>query len=909
MDYDSERPDPQDLLKRINKEKGTKGKGKLKIFFGYAAGVGKTYAMLDAAHAAQKSGIDVVIGYIEPHTRPATMALLEGIEAIPIMQIPYKGITLKEFDLDEALKRKPQLILVDELAHTNAEGCRHPKRYSDIEELRRAGIDVYTTVNVQHLESLHDIVESITRIAVNERIPDKIFDEATQVELVDVEPEELISRLTQGKIYNENQAKRALGNFFIPENLIALREIAMRHTADRLNHNASKEQSGEYRVKEHILVCLSSSPSNPKVIRAAARMAKAFHAEFTALFVETPHTKELDNNNYSRMREHLKLAQQLGARIATVYGEDVPYQIASYARVSGVSKVVMGHSNNRPRIIRTKASFVERLSALAPNLDVYIIPDNLPPYSPKLKKPDVPKIRPIDVLKSLGVLTACTLVGLWFYSLGFSDVNIIIVYLLGILVIAIITEGRFCSALSSVVGVLTFNFFFTAPRFSFVAYGTEYPITFFIMLVASLITSSVTTRMQTQSKEAALKAHRTEILLDTSQKLQKAENMKQIEQESLSQIKKLLDKTIVLYSVQGDNLSEPIVYGDDIGEEQIKEYTSQNEQAVAQWVFTNHRSAGVSTSTLSSAKCFYLSIRSHERVFAVIGIAMAQREELPPFEHSLLSAMLNEIAFAMEKYELMYEREGITMQAERERLRANLLRAISHDLRTPLTSISGNANVLLDNSEIMTYDDRKHIYEDIYDDSLWLINLVENLLSVTRIENGPMSLNMEPELIQEVISEALQHINRKSSAYNISVDMPNDMLMAKVDSRLIVQVIINIVDNAIKYTEVGSDIVISAKEKGNDVVMEISDNGKGIKAEDKEKIFDMFFTANNDKGDARRGLGLGLSLCRSIVEAHGGEIYVREKIPRGTVFGFNLKLEKLSDIEGTDSFVKQEENL
>ena len=383
---EAQRPDPQYLLHSIQQQQKREKSGKLKIFFGYAAGVGKTYTMLEAAHEAQNRGIDVVAGYVERHVRPDTLALLDGLEQLPCKEISYKGVALKEFDLDAALKRKPQLILVDELAHTNAEGSRHTKRYQDVEELLRAGIDVYTTVNVQHLESLNYLVACITKNSVSERIPDRVFDSADQVELVDIEPSDLITRLQNGKVYRSGQAERALGNFFTLENLAALREIALRRTADRLNRKAQKKgNEAAARAGEHILVCLSSSPSNAKVIRMAARMAEAFHSGFTALFVETPQTKELKGDHLKRLRDNLRLAEQMGAQISTVYGDDPAIQIAEYAKVSGVTKIVLGRTNHRHLYFFRGKSLADRLTALTGNMDIYIIPDSQPLFKKRFR--------------------------------------------------------------------------------------------------------------------------------------------------------------------------------------------------------------------------------------------------------------------------------------------------------------------------------------------------------------------------------------------------------------------------------------------------------------------------------------------------------------------------------------------
>lgn len=888
------RPDPDELLKKIKIETNVTHKGKLKIFFGYAAGVGKTFSMLDAAHTALKAGIDVVVGYVEPHTRPETLALLDNLEQLPPLKVTYKGIILNEFDLDGALKRKPKIILVDELAHTNAEGCRHTKRYDDVEELLDAGIDVYTTVNVQHLESLNDIVASITQVIVKERIPDRVFDKASQVELVDIEPDVLIERLMQGKIYKENQAQKALSNFFSHENLVALREIALRRVADRVTRevesNKAASPNNDYFTSEHILVCLSSSPSNAKVIRTAARMANAFHGSFTALFVETPNSKELDQKNRERLRDNLKLAEQLGAKIATVYGEDVPYQISEYAKISGISKIIIGRSNNKRHFFVHRLNFIEKLTAIAPNLDIYVIPDNkAKPYIKTNYNTKKPVFSLIDISITLGILSLCTIIGYIFYLLDFSEINTVTVYILGVLLISNLTKGRFYGISSSILGVLTFNFFFTEPRFTLNVYDVGYPVTFAVMLISSLITSTLTMRVKNQAKISAINAHRTEVLLETSQRLQRSKNIDDIIKKSTAQVMKLLDKPVIFYLAKDHQLLSPYVLNNE--EKPLDDvYINADEQAVAAWVLNNKKAAGVSTDTLPGAKVWYLPVSNRSNVLAVIGIVLISKDELYPFERSLLIAMLNEVSFAIEKFNLNEIQKETQMIAEKERLRANLLRAISHDLRTPLTSISGNANILLSDENSIDKNSKNKLLNDIYDDSLWLINLVENLLSVTRIENGSMSIKTNPELVEELISEALLHINRKKTEHHISVNLKEDFLMAKVDARLIIQVLVNIIDNAIKYTDIGSDINVTAYRKNKNVVIEIADNGKGISDSDKEQIFDMFFTSSTNTGDNRRGLGLGLALCKSIVSAHGGEISVKDNKNSGTVFGFTLEL-------------------
>ena len=910
------RQNPDQLLRAIRNDTESEKRGKLKIFFGYAAGVGKTYAMLQAAHQAKANGTEVVAGYIEPHSRPQTSALLDGLEQLPAKQVLYGEMILREFDIDSALKRKPQLILVDELAHTNAEGSRHAKRYQDVQELLSAGIDVYTTVNVQHIESLNDTVASITGVLVRERIPDSVFDQADQVELVDIEPSELLERMASGNIYQADQAERAAINFFTAQNLTALREIALRRCADRVNlltESARIQSRGDYHTDEHILVCLSSSPSNAKIIRTAARMARAFRGNFTALFVETPATAEMNDDDKKRLRDNIRLAGQLGAHIETVYGEDVPYQIAEFARLSGVSKIVIGRSTATRKSIFGKPTLTERLIASAPNLDIHVIPDASSGAArqkhrsqrPSRQSPNghasmsawlvargnnrfhVTAVPVRDLAKSILVLLASTLVGYVFYTMGFSEANIVSVYIFGVLVISVITTSRFCGAAASVVSVLVFNFFFTVPRFTFRFSNPNYLVTFPIMFMVALLTGSLATRLKNNAKQSANAAYRTKILFETNQLLQRETDEQAVVKATAGQLLKLLQKDVVVYLANGQELDSPNIFR--APDSNQCELVSENEEAVAAWVLHNNKHAGATTDTLSSAKCLYLAIRVNRQVYGVAGIAM-QGIPLDSFENSVLLSILGECALALENIKNAREKEEAAILAKNEQLRANLLRAISHDLRTPLTSISGNADNLLSNYQKMDDDTRKRTFTDIYDDSMWLINLVENLLAITRIEGGQVHLTQSVELMDEVVAEALRHINRKSKEHTILVSSSEDLILASMDAKLIVQVIINLLDNAIKYTPAGSVIEVHTEKNkaSQQVLVSVSDDGPGIPDDQKPHIFDMFYSGANKIADSRRSLGLGLSLCKSIVTAHGGTIWVTDREPKGTVFTFTL---------------------
>ena len=883
------RPNPEELLRKIKDEEKKETRGRLKIFFGYAAGVGKTYAMLEAAHDAQKAGVDVVVGYIEPHTRPETMALLDGLEILPKLSVNYRGITLQEFDLDGALNRKPQLILVDELAHTNAEGLRHNKRYSDIEELLEAGIDVYTTVNVQHIESLNDIIASITHVVVKERVPDRFFQEAFQVELIDIEPIELIERLNLGKIYKDIQAKKALSNFFSKENLAALREISLREVADRVNKevNINKSYSKSvYHTNEHILVCLSSSPTNARVIRAAARMAEAFHASFTALFVETIDSKELSENNIKKLRENLKLAEELGAKVETVYGNDVPYQVAEYSKLSGVSKIIIGRTKRKKSFFKSKLGYVDKIVELAPEIDLYVIPDSddlVHKRNYVVKNIDMSTR---DFIRTFGILSIATLASFFLYNLGFSEANIITVFILGVLFVSNKTDGFIYGGIAALISVILFNFLFTHPRFSLDFYDPSYVVTFVIMLTSALITSTLTNKVKKQAKVSAVIANRTNILLEASRELERANSLEDIIFTAQKQLYKFLRKPIIIYEVSNEEISNVYKQNNESLVKVNNKYIVEDEKAIVTWVIKNKKRAGADTDTLPGAKATYIPLIGQENVMVVIAIVLKDDESVDSSEKSLLEAILSQISFAIEKYTLNESKKIALMQAENERFRANLLRAVSHDLRTPLTSISGSASSILNND--FDEETKKKLISDIYDDSIWLINLVENLLSASRLDDGKVQLKTEPQLVEDIINEAVTHVNRKILNYNLRVDLENDFIMADVDVRLIVQVLINILDNAIKYTDEGTDIVIRSFTKGNKVIIEVLDNGLGISKENQECIFDMFFTSSENKGDSRRGIGLGLALCKSIINAHGGEIYVRNNKPKGTVIGFTL---------------------
>ena len=759
--------------------------GKLTIFASYFSGAGKSYAMLEAAERARKAGLDVVVGLLPCGQWPQTKLMAERFEVLPCKTVMRHGQADNEMDLDACLKRSPELILIDDLSHTNMGDTRHMKRYQDIEELLEAGMDVYTTLNVQHVESIQDAVFPILGSSVSERIPDCVFDQAAQVEFIDIEPDRLRRRLLQ-------QLKGAPLSHCTLSQLSALREIGLRRCADRAAlYTRSSQSRTEYRGCEHILACLSAAPSNEKIIRTAARMAGAFRCGFTALFVETKEFQQMPQTDKERLRINIRLAKQLGASIETVYGDDVAYQIAEFSRLSGVTKIVLGRSRMPHRILFRKPSLTERLIELIPELDIHIIPDNGSNSRFAARHREImrmPALSILDLLKSALYLVLTTFIGLLFYHLGFTEANIITLYILSVMLVSISTKSSLCSFIASFVSVLTFNFFFTEPRFSLHAYDSGYPVTFLVMFLASLLTGSLASRLKSHAKRSAQVAWRTKLLLETNQNLQKAQTQEEIILVTAKQLLRIFQRDIIAYRTKGDKAELPIILLWD-NTASPERYHAEKEREAVRWVITNNRRAGAGTEIFPDSCCTYLSIRTGKQIYGVVGIA-ASDKPLDPFETSILLSVLGEAALALENQKNLEEKEAAAVWAKNEQLRANLLRSISHDLRTPLTSISGNASNLLSNGELFDEKTKGQMYADIYDDAMWLINLVENLLSVSRLEEGRMNLHVTTELVDEVVAEALRHINRKSAEYYLHIQNSEEYLLAQIDAKLIVQVII-----------------------------------------------------------------------------------------------------------------------
>lgn len=900
MNYDDERPNPDILLESIHTEE-SKTTGKLKIFFGYAAGVGKTYAMLDEAQEQLKNGVNVLVGYLEPHTRPETMQLLEGLPTLPPKVVHHRNLQFKEFDLDAALTKKPELILVDELAHSNADGIRNKKRYQDIEELLNAGIDVYTTVNVQHIESLNDVVRDNTHVNVRETIPDFIFDNADKVKLIDIEPDELLTRFTEGKIYRPERAETAVKNFFTRENLRLLREIALRKATDRVSHDNQNERCmTEKSTGTKFLVCVSSSPSSAKLIRWTARTADAFRAPWIVVYVENMESQELAEDEKKTLRTNLDLAEKLGAEITTLNGDDVAMVIAEYARLSGITNIVIGKSRNKRTLKNLFEMDLEnKLISLLSSIEIHIIPGNPPQRS--YWKPGRLHIRKSlhlswsDTLKTFGLLIAATLLSMVMRLFGIGDYNNIMVYILSVLIVSRITMGYFYGILASVLSVLVFNFFFIVPYYTLIAIQPGYPITFVIMFFVAFITSALTVRIKIQAQLAVEREHRTEILYAINKKLLTTRGLENIVALTNEYIAKLFECSVIFYTQDPANGSKSTLLQSSV-EPDSSFLLSKDERAVAHWVFVNQKQAGAGTDTLMGAGAFYIPVISQSHILGVIGLSCARGK---PNQHNrfFLKMISSQVAMALERQHLSDEQRRILVESEKEKMRSNLLRAISHDLRTPLTCILGASSAIIENGTSLDKATHDKLIYNIKEDSQWLIRMVENLLSVTRINEGTMNVTKTSEAAEEIVAEAIRRIRKRFVFQKISVKIPDELLMVPMDATLIEQVLLNLLENAVKHSPENATIEVHVKKNENHAVFEVIDSGKGISEQDFPYLFESYLPNGKRSPDSLRGMGIGLSICMSIVKAHHGKMEAVNKQEGGAVFRFTLPLGERDDNE------------
>lgn len=890
-----DRPDPDAMLARVHEEEAQQARGKLKIFFGATAGVGKTYAMLEAAHARRAEGVDVVVGWVDTHGRVETEALLQGLEMLPRRPVAYRDTTLLTFDLDAALARHPTLLLMDELAHTNAPGARHPKRWQDVEELLDAGIHVYTTINVQHLESLNDIVAQITGVVVRETIPDSMLERADDVELIDLPPDDLLQRLREGKVYVPQQAARAIDNFFRKGNLIALRELALRHTADRVNaqmqlYRRDHAIEETWPTTERVLVCVSPSPLAGRLVRAARRMAARLRAEWVVIYVETPAHLQLPEADRDRVVQTLRLAEQLGAETVTLSGQSVSEELLNYARTRNASKIVVG----KPRRAHWRevvfGSVVDTLIRSRDDIDIYVISGD---QDESRALPTMPQKRPRNwaVYGWSGLIVAlCTALAQQM-SPYVAAADLIMVYLLGIVIVAM-RYGHLASIMASVLSVAAFDFFFIPPVWTFAVAHMEYLVTFAVMLFVALVISTLTARVGQQAEAARQRERRTAALYAMSRELARTRDRESLLAAAARHVSEVFDSQVALLL---PNTDQHLQVWDGSGwresweGRQILFVPDTRGQGIAQWVYDHKQIAGLGTTTLPSAAALYLPLLAARGTVGVLGVQPAQpRRLLAPEQVHLLETFASQTAVAIERAILAAEAQQGQVQIETERLRSSLLSSVSHDLRTPLTAITGAASSLLEEDATLDTPTRHELLQTVYDEARRLQRLVNNLLEVTRLEAGAVQVHKEWQPLEEVIGAALTHLEAVLHDRPLTTQLPADLPLVPLDSVLIEQVLINLLENAIKYTPPESPLTLSAWDTDGAVTVEVADRGPGLPPGDEQRIFEKFYRGSHP-GEPR-GVGLGLTICRSIIDIHGGQIWAENRPGGGVALRFTLPL-------------------
>jgi two-component system sensor histidine kinase KdpD len=884
-----QRPNPDQLLVQVQAEEKEQSRGKLKIFLGYVAGVGKTYAMLEAAHQRKEEGVDVVLAYVETHNRRETEKLVQGLEIIPRRMVDYHHTRLTEMNLDAVLARRPRLALVDELAHTNAPGSRHPKRYQDVEELLNAGIDVYTTINIQHLESLNDVIQQITGIIVHETIPDSFIDDAHEIELVDLPPEELLRRLQDGKVYIPDQAARAIEKFFRRGNLTALRELSMRRAAERVdsqmvNYMQTRAIPGPWPAGDRILVCLSTHPMGERLLRAGRRLAEELKAEWFVLFVETPDHLRTDEQNRLRIQKNFQLAEELGANVIRVSGTSVADEVIHFCHQNNITKIVAGKPL-RPRWseILHGGSVIDQIIRKSGHIDIYIVSEkseNIHETIPKGWLPHRPFIRYIG---SIGLVALMTLIGYPIRPL-LEPTNLVMLYLAAV-VIAAVFLGRGPSILASLLGILAFDFFFINPKYNFTVNDTQYLITFIGLLIVGLVISTSASLLRDQVISLRRQQKQNQELNNLSRELTAAGSLEQVLNTVISHVSTLFG-------------CETIIFLPDDGKIKLRASSTrinvdENEMAIAEWAFKNGQTAGRGTDTLPSGLIRYTPLVTARGKVGILGIKTNQPDEFLDIDQRIiLEGFTNLAALAIERAVLAEQAAQSDMLRNTERLQSALLNSISHELRTPLASITGVLTSLSDSEKNDLRLDKitkMELIDSAVDESRQLNLLVENLLDMTRLQAGALHLKIEPADFQEVIGTVLNKLGERLRNHPCDVQIPENFPLVPMDQILIAQVLINLLDNACKYSLPGKSIIIVASFDREFAKISIQDQGFGIPPDDIEKIFDKFYRVQRTRQVS--GTGLGLSICKGIITAHGGEIWAKNNPKYGATFTFSLPLQ------------------
>jgi two-component system sensor histidine kinase KdpD len=884
------RPNPDDLLKKVQDEEARAKRARLKIFFGMAPGVGKTFAMLQEARIRKNEGVDVVAGVVETHGRADTIALTEGMPVLPKRLLPYRGVQLEEFDLEAALKRKPALILMDELAHTNVQGSLHVKRWQDVIDLLDAGIDVFTTVNVQHLESLKDTVAQITGVVVRENIPDTLLKRADQIELVDIPPEELLERLKEGKVYVPEQAQHATERFFRKGNLLALRELALRRTADHVDadmrrYMASKGLTGKtWAAGERVLVCVNSKPGSASLVRAARRLAESLQAPWIAAYVETGKHIRYSDEEREQLEENLRLAERLGAETAVLQGDlSTATDILDFATSHNVTKIIIGKPAHPRWIEMFRGSVLEELVRRGGDIDILVISsrderDQQQKHKPRARGSRMPAVG--HFISGAVLVVLVTLVNI-FMGPHFELADVVMLYVLGILLVAS-RFGRWPSLASSVMSVLALDFFFMPPRYSFAVGNFKHLATFGVMLLLGLMIGNLTERIRSQARLARNREDRIRALFRLSGELTRSSGSSAMAQSAIRNVATHFQSRVWIF------LPGP---GGRLTHSQGKDQdpVGQDELGVAQWVYDHHEPAGMGTDTLPGAKALYLPLKGAHELIGVMGIQPTEAPvRMEPDQRHLLEAFVNQTAVALERAILAERNRESMRQVDREQLRNALLSSVSHDLRTPLGGITGAASTLLDDQGALPETARRDLLETIHEESNRLQRLVTNLLDVTRLESGVVDLVKEWVTLEEVVGSSLARMAATLGKRPVTVSLPANLPLVQADAVLLGQVVVNLVENADKFSPPGLPIEIKAWATERTITLSVTDHGPGIPEGQEERIFEKL--VRFPQGEPRPGAGLGLAICKGVVQAHGGKILASNRAAGGAQFMVSLPL-------------------
>lgn len=881
------RPDPDQLLNSIQQDAAQELRGRLKIFLGYAAGVGKTYAMLEAARQRRSAGVDVVVGYVETHGRAETDALLKDLEIIPRQETIYRNIALTEMDTDAILSRQSQLVLVDELAHTNVPGSRHTRRYQDVLELLQNGIDVYTTVNIQHLESLNDVVSQITGITVQETVPDHILDEAHEIELIDLPIDELLARLEAGKVYIPSQAERALRKFFRPGNLTALREMALRRAAERVDEQMRAYMqthaiAGPWPAGERLMVSVSPSPLSERLVRTTRRLARRLNAEWIAAYVEISHAN-LSDAEEERVAQTLRLAEELGAQTVRLTGHSVAETLTNYALSRNVTKIVAGKPL-RPRWQEWwRGSIIDQILRHSQDLDVYVISSKGESVTAPISSLSSAKQKPSwhAYLASAGLVSVATIASLPLRPF-INPTNVVMLYLVAVM-LAAVWLGRWPAIVASLLSVIAFDVIFVPPYYTFVVADAEYLLTFAGLLAVGLVISTLTARAQEQAKSARHREAQTAALYELSQHLANVSSLPDIAQTTVDHVQTTFNSPTALFLP--DDTNERIILQASTSDFELE----TDGYAVTDWVFRHGKPAGRYTDTLSGVDGYYLPLQTSGQIVGVMSITFLANDKgaFNKGQRQLLASFASQVAVALERARLAEQARRNILLEETEKLQTTLLNSISHDLRTPLASITGALSSLLDDADLLSPAAQHDLVHTAWEQSLRLNRLVGNLLDMTRLESGAMKVICHPYDVAELVGATMGHMPNRLQGRLIKRTIPNDLPPVAIDLTLMVQALMNLLDNAVKYSPPTEPLEIEAYQEQQAVILAVKDRGPGLPEADLDRIFTKFFRLDPS---GVGGTGLGLSIVKGIVEAHNGRVQAQNRPGGGAVFLLALPL-------------------